>query len=171
MKNNVLVSFEEPIIGCSAKAIQSFINVILKKRNHSSWEVSILLCSDANMQKCNKTYRGIDSPTDVLSFETGDFYIDEKGKKWYLAGDIAISPESMVRNCKEFDVSVNEELKRLLIHGILHLEGMEHANAHVSADACIAEDTNGSKTDDNMLTTQELLLKKMADYILIKEKE
>jgi len=45
-----------------------------------------------------------------------------------LAGDIVISIDTLFRNADEFNVAVDEELKRLLIHGILHLSGMDHSD-------------------------------------------
>ena len=78
------------------------------------------------MSKVNREYRDIDGPTDVLSFEQGDEYLDDDGKKWFMAGDILISLDTLAFNAKEFDVSADEELKRLVIHGVLHLDGMDH---------------------------------------------
>jgi probable rRNA maturation factor len=78
------------------------------------------------MAKVNKEYRDIDGPTDVLSFEQGDEYLDDDGKRWFMAGDILISLDTLVSNAREFGVSADEELKRLIIHGVLHLDGMDH---------------------------------------------
>jgi probable rRNA maturation factor len=81
-------------------------------------DVSILLCGDPRMTQLNHRYRGLDRPTDVLSFPRGD--------KGALSGDIAISLESLARNAAAYGVSRDEELKRLVIHGLLHLAGMDH---------------------------------------------
>ena len=87
------------------------------------WELSVLLCDNPNMKELNSTYRGIDSPTDVLSFNQ-DAFPAEGGIR--VAGDIVISMDMLQENAREFRVTPNEELKRLLIHGMLHLVGMDH---------------------------------------------
>ena len=48
--------------------------------------------------------------------------------EWFSAGDIVISVDTLAKNAVEFDVSQDQELKRLLIHGILHLSGMDHSD-------------------------------------------
>lgn len=88
-------------------------------------------CSDEYIQYLNKTYRNIDNPTDVLSFENGEKYTDEDNVVWLQAGDIAISVDTLPKNSEYFAVSQNEELKRLIIHGILHLNGYDHGEEHV----------------------------------------
>ena len=55
-------------------------------------------------------------------------YTDEEGTEWFTAGDIVISLDSLKKNCSDFEVSEDEELKRLLIHGILHLAGYDHSD-------------------------------------------
>ena len=71
------------------------------------------------------------SPTDVLSFENGEEYTDDQGDSWKSVGDIVISLETLPKNAQYFEVSCNEELKRLLIHGLLHLHGLDHGDEHV----------------------------------------
>ena len=62
----------------------------------------------------------------MLSFEQGDRYRDAEGRERFLAGDIVISLDALSRSAEEFGVSPDEELRRLLVHGILHLSGMDH---------------------------------------------
>ncbi|OJF76157.1 MAG: rRNA maturation RNase YbeY [Treponema sp. CETP13] len=171
MKNNILISTDDIELPFSTENIKFFLDMLLEKRNHVGWEVSILFCSDDSMRQYNNTYRHIDSSTDILSFQSGDMYIDEEKNEWYTAGDIAISLATMYRNCEEFNVTANEELKRLLIHGILHLEGMDHGDAHITAQAHITADTTGTDTNDDMLEMQESIVKDVSDFILIKGKK
>jgi probable rRNA maturation factor len=89
------------------------------------WEVSVLFCSDEFIRVLNRDYRGIDEATDVLSFVMGET-LTEGNDKIYLAGDIVISLPALGRNVAEFGVDPNEELKRLILHGLLHLSGMDH---------------------------------------------
>jgi probable rRNA maturation factor len=83
----------------------------------------------------------------VLSFELGAAFEDEGGETRYTAGDIVISLETLEENARYFNTTEDEELRRLLIHGILHLNGMDH-------------ETN-DKTEP-MLELQEAILTRLA---------
>ena len=91
-----------------------------------SWDLSILICDDSFIRGLNRQYRDKDEATDVLSFEQGDSYRDPEGAERFLAGDIVISLDALARNAEEFGISRDEELRRLIAHGILHLSGMDH---------------------------------------------
>jgi rRNA maturation RNase YbeY len=81
-------------------------------------ELSILLTGDPGARELNRKYRAIDRPTDVLSFPMGDET---------LLGSIAISVDTAKRQAKGLNVTLGEELSRLVVHGILHLAGYDHA--------------------------------------------
>jgi len=83
-------------------------------------EVAILLARDATLRKLNRTFRGKDKATDVLSFPPAS----EAGAKH--GGDVAISFETARRQAEEHGHSLNEELRVLMLHGLLHLAGMDH---------------------------------------------
>ena len=90
MANRVLVSVQEDLPSPSwLENVEPFVQKVLKAFDFDGEEISILLCNDTYMQELNSNYRGIDSPTDVLSFENDEEYEDEEGK-WLCAGDIAI---------------------------------------------------------------------------------
>lgn len=108
--------------------IQPFVMKVLEKLEYNGWEISVMFCKDPFIQELNKQYRELDMPTDVLSFEQGDVYVDEDDKEWFAAGDIVISVDTLARNAQEFNVTMDEELKRLLIHGVLHLAGYDHSD-------------------------------------------
>lgn len=130
MSNSISVSFnDEPPGSIDPVRVENFISEVLKDLNLKNWDISLLFCDDAFIQNLNKQYRDIDSPTDVLSFEQGDEYFDEAGETRFMAGDIVISLDSLRFNAEEFNVDINEELKRLIVHGILHLNGMDHSDS------------------------------------------
>ena len=110
------------------------------------------------MQELNKAYRNIDAPTDVLSFENDEEYEDEEGK-WKCVGDIAISLDTLPVNAEYFNDDTNAELKRLLLHGLLHLNGMDHGEEHIE---------KGVAPQCEMLVLQENILEKLKDEIIIK---
>ena len=129
MSNSISVSFnDEPPGSIDPVRVENFISEVLNDLNLKNWDISLLFCDDAFIQNLNKQYRDIDSPTDVLSFEQGDEYFDEAGETRFMAGDIVISLDSLRFNAEEFNVEINEELKRLIVHGILHLNGMDHSD-------------------------------------------
>ena len=124
--------------------IKEFVLNVLDYIGKDKWELSILFCNDSFMQELNKAYRDKDEPTDVLTFAQVDSDVPFPAKNGrYYAGDIAVSLETLSKNSKEFNVSPNEELKRLLIHGLLHLDGMDHEN---------------NEPDQEMLVYQEKIL-------------
>jgi probable rRNA maturation factor len=104
-----------------------FAAKVLKARGINRWELSILITDDPTIRELNRRYRGVDSATDVLSFSQGVAEEELNARSMYRpAGDIVISLDTMARNAGERRISEEVELKRLLIHGILHLEGMDH---------------------------------------------
>lgn len=131
---------------------------ILEKLQIDFEEISIFFCDDDFIKNLNKTYRDIDRETDILSFENGEKYIDENEIERTIAGDIIISLETLPKNSSIFNVSQNEELKRLLIHGTLHLNGMDHKDALIE---------DGKESEDSMLKLQESLLKGFSQINLI----
>jgi probable rRNA maturation factor len=127
-----------------------FAAAVCDKLACNNWDVSVLFCNDDFIRDLNKRFRGRDEPTDVLSFPLGGTFTED-GERRYSSGDIAISLETLSANSKAFNVDEDEELRRLLIHGILHLKGFDHA-------------TNAPEED--MLLLQERLLKETHRRIL-----
>lgn len=158
MANRVFVSvqekMDEPVWLCK---VEPFVQKALKRIGYDGEELSLLFCDDAFIQELNKNYRQIDSATDVLSFENGDEYEDEEGT-WVCAGDIIISVETLPKNAAYFEVDENSELKRLLVHGLLHLNGMDHGDEHIE---------KGVSPEGEMLVLQEQILEELKDEILI----
>lgn len=86
-------------------------------------EISLVLSNDVFIQTLNREYRGKNKPTNVLSFESG--MRPTKGQPW-LAGDIIIAYETVVREAIEQNKTFEEHFAHLLIHGVLHLQGEDH---------------------------------------------
>ncbi len=90
----------------------------------SESKVSVRIDSDELLKNLNKQYRGFDQPTDVLSFESN--MVDPETGCLFL-GDIVISYETAEKQAQEADHPLENEIILLLIHGILHLSGLDHA--------------------------------------------
>jgi len=82
--------------------------------------VNVLLTSSAEMKSLNRRFRGKDKPTDVLSFPA------EPHAQKQFAGEIAISAEIAWQNARQLGHSPAEEVKILVLHGVLHLRGYDH---------------------------------------------
>jgi probable rRNA maturation factor len=130
------------------KRLSRFCATALTAAGFPQWEISILLCDDERITTLNGRYRGMPRPTDVLSFP-GEVEVTRGA----VAGDIAISLDTLRRNAVAFGVSEEEELKRLTVHGILHLAGMDHGRG------------KGRK----MLALQEKLLERLKAERIIRE--
>ena len=97
-KNRVFVDMQENLEQPQwFENVEGFIQRVLEMLEITKQEISILFCNDDYMQQLNKNYRGIDSTTDVLSFENDMEYEDEEGK-WKCVGDIVISLETLPIN-------------------------------------------------------------------------
>jgi len=123
--NHVTVNAEEVVLPKWSGSMRSFALKVLEEIKRDNWELSILLCGDKTITALNSQYRNKFEPTDILSFTLGET-VQEGGKTVYLPGDIVISLDTLRENAKYFNSGEDEELRRLLIHGILHLDGMDH---------------------------------------------
>jgi len=90
-------------------------------------ELSLIITDDEAIRELNRRFRGMDAPTDVLAFGAGaeeHFVMAPEGPP-YL-GDVVISCQRAVAQAEELGHAVAQELKLLVIHGILHLLGYDH---------------------------------------------
>lgn len=86
-------------------------------------EVDVLLAGDATLKRLNRTYRGKNKATDVLSFPAA---CNEFGGDAQTAGDLAVSLETAARQAAAYGHSLRDEVRILLLHGLLHLHGLDH---------------------------------------------
>lgn len=106
---------------------QMALYTVTEKGKDLSHEVGLILTDDNDIRLINKTYRGIDSPTDVLSFPMYEKdEIKDALKSECMLGDIIISVPTMKAQAKEYGHSDTRELAFLFTHGILHLLGFDH---------------------------------------------
>ena len=90
-------------------------------------ELSIVLGDDAFIRELNRTYRGIDRATDVLSFAMGEGEAADVAPR--MLGDVVISTATAARQAEEAGRSPLEQVTILLTHGLLHLLGYNHETA------------------------------------------
>jgi probable rRNA maturation factor len=103
--------------------LQSRLQEALEKTGCANAELSVLLTDDRRMADLNRTYRGVDGPTDVLSFPQND---TSESVDLDLMGDIVISIPTAALQARESGISLDVEVEHLALHGFLHLLGHDH---------------------------------------------
>ena len=115
--------------GLSASGLARFLNRA-RAAVGIKGEVHVLLGDDATLKRLNRTFRGKNVATDVLSFPAGDASVGDSsvpaGNGSGVAGDLAISLEMAARQARQFGHSLRDEVRVLLLHGTLHLAGFDH---------------------------------------------
>lgn len=106
--------------------ITQFVTHVLAQMSvFDNVEVSITFVDNLEIHDLNRQYRGIDRPTDVLSFEC-DGEINDDSETLAILGDIVICPEVLASQAPEYGNTDKQELELLLCHGCLHLLGYDH---------------------------------------------
>jgi probable rRNA maturation factor len=94
---------------------QQWLSTVIFSENKVEGDISYIFCDDDYLHKINLEYLQHDTLTDVISF---DYTVGNE-----LHGDIFISTERVADNAKDFNVSFENELKRVIVHGLLHFCG------------------------------------------------
>ena len=99
--------------------------------------VDVMLSDDAEQRHLNRTYRGKDTPTNVLAFPQGAPG-SPRSDQPVLLGDVVLAFETVRREAAEQDKPIANHLRHLVVHGVLHLLGFDHENAAEAAamEAC-----------------------------------
>jgi probable rRNA maturation factor len=113
--------------GVDGRAFVATAKSLMSVLGEGDSELSLMLVGDAKIRGLNREYRGKDRPTDVLSFPMSEPAPAADAQR--LLGDVVISVESARRQAAEYDATLQRELYRLLIHGLLHLLGHDHVAA------------------------------------------
>ena len=133
------------------KFVLGYLNRVLAELSLDNVAFSVSFIDEAEMHRMNREFRDIDDSTDILSFAAEDeedgFTFISAGRRKRVLGDILICPEVLKRNAASFNVPEEEELRRLLIHGVLHLSGENHST---------------NDPTEPMLVHQERILSKLA---------
>lgn len=126
----------------SISDLEKFLASAQKRLKVPPSSLTVALVSNAEIARWNRSYRGKNKPTDVLSFPVEDDVpgtgaaakrrspsrngISRGGKLGGYLGDIAIAPRVARKNAAEFGRSLHAEMRILILHGILHLMGYDH---------------------------------------------
>ncbi len=103
--------------GALAGALAADAEALLAAADLAGAELSLVLCDDAAIRALNARWRQVDAATDVLSFPQDDEVV---------LGDLVISADTAARQAAERGHGLRDELRVLLVHGLLHLLGYDH---------------------------------------------
>ena len=128
MQINVLIDHGQDLV--QSLDIEGLALFVLQEMNcPESTDVTISFVSNERIHELNKEYRGMDKPTDVLSFECDNvpFYDEDVDDvEEYELGDVIIATDVALAQTEEFGTTFEEEVSLLTVHGLLHLCGYDH---------------------------------------------
>jgi probable rRNA maturation factor len=113
-------------------AISEWLSQVILSENKREGDINYIFCDDEFLLGINQEYLNHDTLTDIISF---DYSIGNE-----LHGDIFISVERVQENAEDFNVSFDEELKRVLVHGILHYCGYKDKTSNEEKEMRLKED-------------------------------
>lgn len=122
----VIISNRQRIIRTDSRRIRRDSLRALELLGLQRAELSILLASPQKIRALNRQYRGIDQSTDVIAFPLYESPSEFPKDSDFLLGDIVINPLKAQNQARQHGISLKEELRRLLIHGLLHLLAFKH---------------------------------------------
>ena len=108
------------------RLLRSRARCIMRELGHGRSELSIALVDDLEMARLNGAWRGRPKATDVLSFSLMEG--EQSGHRGEMLGDVVIGIETAARQARARHRGLDEEVERLLVHGVLHLLGHDHEN-------------------------------------------
>jgi probable rRNA maturation factor len=120
---NIYIKNQQRSTGLNLKRLEKDLTKALRYLRLPSSELSVLFVNSRRMRLLNTRYRGITKDTDVLSFPLMD---SGPHHGPIMLGDIVISVPRALKQAEEFGVPFYDELRRLLVHGLLHLIGYDH---------------------------------------------
>lgn len=141
MLHEIVVNVEEEYVGSvDAQALEAVAAAVLAHEGVDAAALSIVITHDEVIQRFNLDYRGLDAPTDVLSFaaQEGDEPLLDLPVELADAldkelGDVVIALPYARRQAEQFGNTLDAELKLLVAHGVLHLLGYDHDSPEAEA--------------------------------------
>lgn len=118
---------EDKLAGLPLEELIAF--VLASRKLSQTTSVSVTFVSNERIHELNRAYRGIDKPTDVLSFECDNIPFEGEAidqNEEYELGDVIIATDVAIAQTAEFGTTLEEEVSLLITHGLLHLCGYDH---------------------------------------------
>ena len=133
-----MISFNSEDIVFNLKnktALKKWVVSCVEKKKRKVGDIYFIFCSDTFLWEMNKEYLNHDSYTDIITFD----YSQEDPKK-AISGDIFISIDRVKENAEKFSKTLEDELHRVIIHGVLHLLGYKDKTKIAKAEMTKQED-------------------------------
>lgn len=115
-----------PFKGITRKMLRAIASETAAHLAMTNATLSIVICDDEYIRAMNREFRSIDGPTDVISFSNREAPFPELETDLDEIGDVFISAERALAQSVEYRVPLAQEMKRLIVHGMLHLAGYDH---------------------------------------------
>lgn len=106
------------------RAISGWLKAVAAENGYQIGEMNYIFCSDPYILKINRKFLGHDYYTDIITFDNSEDYLLEKGKQG-VSADIYISVDTVRNNGQEYGDGFETELRRVIVHGLLHLIGYD----------------------------------------------
>jgi probable rRNA maturation factor len=126
--HSVLISVEEALrAAIDSERLEGMASAAMEREGLPPGELSVLITDDETVRELNREYAGEDSTTDVLAFSLreGEEFASPDGV--LRLGEVIISYPTAQRQAAEAGIPVEREIEHLLVHGVLHLLGYDHA--------------------------------------------
>lgn len=106
-----------PDLSLSSEKLTSWLSSVVEPEGFSLSDLTLIFCSDDHLLKINQDFLEHDYYTDIITF---DYCSDD-----LISGDLFISIDRVIDNAKYFNVTFDQELHRVIVHGVLHLCGYQ----------------------------------------------
>ncbi|HEX5856033.1 MAG TPA: rRNA maturation RNase YbeY [Thermoanaerobaculia bacterium] len=111
----------------AAPRVEAWTRRLLFEARAKRVSLSVLLCGDGRMRTLNRTFRGVDQPTDVLSFPSFEAsFVRAAARRGEFLGDLVVGVPCAARQARRRGHALRREVQILLAHGLLHLLGYDH---------------------------------------------
>jgi len=116
----------------NSKQIKNWISIVIKRHKKKVGDINFIFCSDKYLLQINIDYLKHNYFTDIITFNYNESH--------YISSDIFISIDTVMYNAKEYNVPFEHELKRVMVHGILHLLGFDDKTSSQQIEMSQKED-------------------------------
>lgn len=113
-----------PFVLKDKRKISRWLTAVASENGFRVGDINYIFCSDPYLLEINRQFLGHEYYTDIITFDNSEDYFLEKGKKG-VSADIYISVDTVRANGEEYGEGFDKELKRVIVHGLLHLTGYD----------------------------------------------
>jgi probable rRNA maturation factor len=125
-------NYESDFTLVNEEAIATWLSAVIVSEKKTEGEINYIFCDDEYLHKINLEYLNHDTLTDIISF---DYTMGNE-----LSGDIFVSIERVIDNARDYNTVFEDELKRVLVHGVLHYCGYKDKSTEDEVAMRIKED-------------------------------